>query len=58
MPQRLLFAGILNAGVAIFLYTLVSECLLRFTAWLLVRGMSRLRVRGLEHIPERGGRRC
>jgi 1-acyl-sn-glycerol-3-phosphate acyltransferase len=54
VPQVLLFAGILNAGVAIYLYTLVPEFLLRFLAWLLVHFMYRLRVRGLEHLPEEG----
>ncbi len=54
VPQLLLFAGILNAGVAIYLYTLVPEFLLRFIAWLMVRGMYRLRVQGIERIPEEG----
>jgi 1-acyl-sn-glycerol-3-phosphate acyltransferase len=54
VPQLLLFAGILNAGVAIHLYTLVPEFLLRFLAWLLVNVTYRLRARGLERIPETG----
>ena len=54
VPQVLLFAGILNAGVAIYLYTLVPEFLLRFLAWLLVHFMYRLRVKGIERIPEEG----
>ncbi len=54
VPQVLLFAGILNAGVAIYLYTLVPEFLLRFLAWLLVNFTYRLRARGLERIPEDG----
>jgi 1-acyl-sn-glycerol-3-phosphate acyltransferase len=54
VPQVLLFAGILNAGVAIYLYTLVPEFLLRFLAWLLVNFTYRLRARGLERIPDEG----
>ncbi|MFO1455119.1 MAG: MFS transporter [Steroidobacteraceae bacterium] len=54
VPQLLLFAAILNAGVAIYLYTLVPEFLLRFLAWLMVRFMYRLRVRGIEQVPEEG----
>ena len=54
IPQLLLAAGILNAFVAIYIYTLVPEFLLRFLAWLLVHVMYRLRTRGLDHIPERG----
>jgi 1-acyl-sn-glycerol-3-phosphate acyltransferase len=54
VPQLLLFAGILNAGVAIYLYTLLPEFLLRFLAWLLVHFMYRLRVKGIEQVPEQG----
>ncbi|MFL6551408.1 MAG: MFS transporter, partial [Povalibacter sp.] len=54
IPELLLAAGILNAFVAVYIYTLVPEFLLRFFAWLLVNVMYRLRAEGLDHIPERG----
>ena len=54
IPQLLLAAGILNACVAIYIYSLVPEFLLRFFAWLLVNVMYRLRASGLDRIPERG----
>ena len=54
IPQVLLAAGILNACVAIYIYSLVPEFLLRFFAWLLVNVMYRLRASGLDRIPERG----
>ncbi|HKE94660.1 MAG TPA: MFS transporter [Povalibacter sp.] len=54
VPQLLLAAGVLNAFVAIYIYTLVPEFLLRFIAWLLVNGLYRLRTEGLENIPEQG----
>jgi 1-acyl-sn-glycerol-3-phosphate acyltransferase len=54
IPQLLLITGILNAAVAIYIYTLVPEFLLRFIAWLLVHFMYRLDKRGLDNIPEEG----
>jgi 1-acyl-sn-glycerol-3-phosphate acyltransferase len=54
IPQLLLLVGILNAAVAVYIYTLVPEFLLRFIAWLLVHFIYRLDRRGLENIPEEG----
>ncbi len=54
IPQLLLATGILNAFVAIYIYSLVPEFLLRFLAWLLVHFMYRLKTEGLEKIPEEG----
>lgn len=54
IPQLLLVAALLNAAVAIFIYTLVPEFLMRFLAWMLIRVLYRIRVEGLDHIPEKG----
>jgi 1-acyl-sn-glycerol-3-phosphate acyltransferase len=54
IPQLLLATGILNAFVAIYIYSLVPEFLLRFLAWILVHFMYRLKTEGLKHIPEEG----
>lgn len=54
IPQLLLATGILNAFVAIYIYSLVPEFLLRFVSWLLVHFMYRLRKQGLENIPAQG----
>src|SRR5690606_619513 len=54
IPQLLLLTGILNAFVAIYIYSLVPEFLLRFLAWLLVHFLYRLGRHGMHHIPERG----
>jgi 1-acyl-sn-glycerol-3-phosphate acyltransferase len=54
IPQLLLATGILNAFVAIYIYTLVPEFLLRFLAWLLVNVMYRSKAEGLKNIPEDG----
>jgi hypothetical protein len=45
---------VLNAIVATYIYTLVPEFLMRFLSWVLVNIMYRIKVRGLENIPETG----
>lgn len=54
IPQVLLLTGILNAFVAMYIYGLVPEFLLRFLAWMLVHFVYRLERRGLDNIPEDG----
>ncbi|NMG30748.1 MFS transporter [Aromatoleum evansii] len=54
IPQLILITAILNAAVALYIYTLVPEFLVRFIVWLLVHTVYRLRVKGVEHIPEEG----
>ncbi|HEY6644207.1 MFS transporter [Povalibacter sp.] len=54
IPQLLLATGVLNAFVAIYIYSLVPEFLLRFLAWLLVHVMYRLKTEGLQNIPDEG----
>jgi 1-acyl-sn-glycerol-3-phosphate acyltransferase len=51
--QLILLAALMNAVVAIYIYTLVPEFLLRFVCWLLVHTLYRLEKRG-EHFPESG----
>ena len=54
MPALFGLAALLNAAVAIYIYGLVPEFLLRFVAWLLVKAVYRLRATGLENIPQEG----
>jgi 1-acyl-sn-glycerol-3-phosphate acyltransferase len=54
IAQLLLLTGVLNAVVAIYIYTLVPEFLLRFVDWLLVHSIYRLKASGTENIPEEG----
>ncbi|UCV28925.1 MFS transporter [Ferribacterium limneticum] len=54
MPALFGIAALLNAAVAIYIYGLVPEFLLRFVAWLLVKAIYRLRTTGLENIPQEG----
>ena len=54
IPQLFLLAALLNAIVAVYIYTLVPEFLLRFLVWILVHIMYRVRKTGTEHIPATG----
>ena len=47
-------AALCNALVAIYIYRLVPEFMLRFIAWLLVHSIYRLDQQGIEHIPHDG----
>jgi 1-acyl-sn-glycerol-3-phosphate acyltransferase len=55
IPQLFLATGLMNAIVAIYIYSLVPEFLMRFLAWLLIHSLYRVDTRGLEQIPEKGG---
>lgn len=54
IPQIFLVVALLNAAVAIYIYTLVPEFLMRFLSWVLVNTLYRIRTEGLDHIPEEG----
>ncbi len=54
IPQLFILAAVLNAAVALYIYTLVPEFLMRFLTWILVSIMYRVKVKGLENIPEKG----
>jgi 1-acyl-sn-glycerol-3-phosphate acyltransferase len=54
IPQVLLVTAILNLLVAIYIFTLVPEFLMRFCCWILINVMYRVRVTGLEKLPETG----
>lgn len=44
----------LNAVVAIYIYTLVPEFLMRFIVWMLIHTVYRVKKTGLENIPDEG----
>jgi len=50
----LLVTAILNAFVAIYIYTLVPEFLMRFMVWILIHTIYHVRKQGLENIPDEG----
>jgi len=54
IPQVFLIVGIANAVVAIYIFTLVPEYLLRFVAFVVTRLIYRFKVRGDEHLPATG----
>ncbi len=54
IPELLLYTALLNAVVAVYIYTLVPEFLLRFVAWIVSNTLYRLRVEGLDKIPDEG----
>jgi 1-acyl-sn-glycerol-3-phosphate acyltransferase len=54
IPQIFLFTGIANALVALYIFLLVPEYLLRFVAWVASRLVYRFKVQGDHHIPTLG----
>ena len=54
IPQLFLATALFNAMVAIYIYSLVPEFLIRFIVWLLIHGVYRLKKKGLIHIPAEG----
>ena len=46
--------GLLNAGIAWYIYFRIPEFFLRFLAWLLVKVVFRVDRRGFEHVPAEG----
>lgn len=55
IPQLFLALAIANAVVAIYIFTLVPEFLMRFLSWALVRALYRLRLHGIEkQVPDEG----
>jgi len=55
IPQLFLATAIANTLVAIWIFTIVPEFLMRFLSWVLVRVLYRLRVEGMEeHLPDEG----
>jgi 1-acyl-sn-glycerol-3-phosphate acyltransferase len=54
IPQLFLVTAVLNALVALYIFTLVPEFLMRFLVWMLVHSVYRLQERGTENIPQNG----
>ena len=54
VPQFFLVLAVLNALVALYIYTLLPEFLIRFLAWILINTLYRIRAIGLENIPPEG----
>jgi 1-acyl-sn-glycerol-3-phosphate acyltransferase len=52
--EILLAAALMNALVALYIFSLVPEFLMRFMVWILVHTVYRVRKSGLERIPDEG----
>jgi len=53
-PELFLVLAVLNAVVAIYIFGLLPEFLVRFLAWILISLLYRIRTTGVENIPHRG----
>ncbi|MDH5454761.1 MAG: MFS transporter [Gammaproteobacteria bacterium] len=54
IPELFLIIGVLNAIVAVYIFSLLPEFLMRFLAWLVVSIVYRLKPAGLDNIPVKG----
>lgn len=55
IPQLFLALAVANTLVALWIFSIVPEFLMRFLSWVLVRGLYRLRLKGVhENIPDEG----
>ncbi len=54
IPQIFLATALLNAVVAIYIFSLVPEFLMRFLAWLLIHTIHRVQTVDTDRIPEEG----
>ena len=54
IPEMFLATAILNALVALYIFSLVPEFLMRFLAWLLIHTIHRVEVIGVDRIPDAG----
>ena len=54
VPQIFLVTALLNVVVAVYIFTLVPEFLMRFITWVLVNTLYRIRVDGMQNLPEEG----
>jgi hypothetical protein len=54
VPELFLMIAGLNALVAIYIYALLPEFMMRFLAWIVSNVLYRIRPSGLENIPARG----
>ena len=54
VPGIFLIAALLNLGIAIYIFTLVPEFMMRFLTWLVIHTIYRVKTDGLEKIPEEG----
>jgi len=54
IPELFLMTAILNLVVAIYIFSIVPEFMMRFLVWILIHTIYRVEVQGIENIPESG----
>ncbi|NII55371.1 MFS transporter [Luteibacter sp. SG786] len=54
VPTIFLVTGLVNIAVAVYIFTLVPEFMMRFVTWVLVNTLYRVRVDGLKNVPDEG----
>ena len=54
IPELFLMTAVLNAVVAVYIFTLVPEFLMRFLVWILIHTIYRVSVKGIDNIPSEG----
>jgi 1-acyl-sn-glycerol-3-phosphate acyltransferase len=54
IPQLFLFTALLNLVVAIYIFSLVPEFMMRFLVWILIHTIYKVEVKGMYNIPEEG----
>lgn len=54
IPQLFVILAVLNALVAVYIYTLLPEFLMRFLIWIIINVLYRIRTSGRENIPVEG----
>lgn len=54
IPELFLVVAGLNAAVAVYIYSLLPEFMMRFLAWILINVLYRLRPAGIENVPRHG----
>jgi 1-acyl-sn-glycerol-3-phosphate acyltransferase len=53
-PTIFLITGVINIAVAVYIFTLVPEFMMRFMTWVVVNTLYRVRVDGLKNVPDEG----
>ena len=54
IPELFLIIAVLNAIVAVYIFSLLPEFLMRFLAWIVISFVYRIRAKGLDNIPVKG----
>ena len=54
IPQFFVVLALMNAAVAIYIYSLLPEFLMRFVVWILINTLYRIHTHGNENIPQSG----